>query len=69
MNTLDSGWLVKRIARVMDTPTSSRTVITEGFNEEKARGYLKEVENHLSGSDMRSAVSAHALSGRHVAVE
>lgn len=69
MNTLDSGWLVKRIARVMETPTSSRTVITNGFNEEKARGYLREVENHLSESDRQSAGAAHTAQPKRAAAE
>lgn len=51
MNTLDSGWLVKQIARVVDAPTSSRTVLTVGVSDEAARCYLKEVELHLSGTD------------------
>ena len=69
MDTLDSGWLVKRIARVMDTPTSSRTVITNGFNEEKARGYLKEVENHLSEAYGCQVASTYSASGRPVTTE
>lgn len=49
MYSLDSDWLARQIARIVDAPTSSRTVLTVGLDNEASRSYLKEVETHLSG--------------------
>lgn len=63
MNTLDSGWLVKQFARVVDAPTSTHTVITHGLNSETSKCYVKEVESHLSETTERAlTISRHSAS-------
>lgn len=48
MPELDSQWLAKRIAQIIETPTSPLTLITAGYSEQRARQYLAEVEAHLA---------------------
>lgn len=69
MDTIDTGWLVRRIAHVMDAPTSSKTVITNGFDEEKARGYLREVEAHFRDVDASTRRVECQKAGLFIAAE
>jgi|GEM_PF-6271954 len=51
MNKLDTTWLVKQIARVVDAPTSEHTVLTSDVNEEDIKGYIEELREHYSFKD------------------
>lgn len=47
MSWLDSQWLADQMARIVDSPANSRTVLTTHVNYTSSSSYVEAVRNHI----------------------